>query len=461
MKQVRLGAAFAAAAFLGVILVGGAGAASKAFVGCGSTVTSNVTLASDLNCSAGGTNGLTVGANGVTINLNGHTITGGGGPDGYAGVDAQTYDHVTIKNGSIKNFTTGVAASGATVQIAGVNIVLDGDFSGPCPSPMLVGVFLQGASKAKVTGVVVSNTGAPTDSGTCNDGVGAYGIGGIGMTRSTFSKNTVSGMNGSFVGFQSSDNTWSKNTSTGVPGVTLGFADLDGGYGFNGVGNTYNGDVATGGAIGFYFEEDTNGLNDSGYSAVTLTGSTGNSNTNAGLYLDKPYYCASPVAGTRGPAPTCTGSTISGNTFQGNGEDGVQANHPFFTSFNKNNAVGNTDDGFDLRAACNASVTGNKAINNGDNGFVFDNDGLGLSGWCDNTVATKNLGQDNGNDGFQIHNYNECGNGLFDSNTATGNNDTGMWAEDYYVPGLKNVSTGNDDNNTWNLNVTKTPGLCG
>ena len=103
----------------------------------------------------------------------------------------------------------------------------------------------------------------------------------------------------------------------------------------------------------------------------------------------------------------------------------MQANHPFFTSFNKNNAVGNTDDGFDLRAACNASVTGNKAINNGDNGFVFDNDGLGLSGWCDNTVATKNLGQDNGNDGFQIHNYNECGNGFFDSNTATGNNDTG------------------------------------
>ena len=36
-----------------------------------------------------------------------------------------------------------------------------------------------------------------------------------------------------------------------------------------------------------------------------------------------------------------------------------------------------------------------------------------------------------------------------------------MWAEDYYVPGLKNVSTGNDDNTTWNLNVTKTPGLCG
>jgi hypothetical protein len=36
-----------------------------------------------------------------------------------------------------------------------------------------------------------------------------------------------------------------------------------------------------------------------------------------------------------------------------------------------------------------------------------------------------------------------------------------MWAEDYYVPGVKNVSTGNGDNTTYNLNVTKTQGACG
>ncbi len=83
----------------------------------------------------------------------------------------------------------------------------------------------------------------------------------------------------------------------------------------------------------------------------------------------------------------------------------------------------------------------------------------GADAWRDNVSVTKNLGQDNGNDGFQIHNYNTCA-WLFDSNTATGNADTGMWAEDYYVPGLKNVSTGNGDNITWNLNVSKTGGNC-
>ncbi len=88
---------------------------------CGQTVSGNVMLAADLNCSAG--DGLVVGAKGTTINLNGHTISGtptgssvgvlnGGGLN--AGFTA-----VVVRNGTILGFHRGVdlGASGGTVQV--------------------------------------------------------------------------------------------------------------------------------------------------------------------------------------------------------------------------------------------------------------------------------------------------------------------------------------------------------
>ena len=53
--------------------------ASAASPSCDTTVTTNVKLTSDLNCS--GEMGLTIGKKNITINLNGHTISGGTGGD--------------------------------------------------------------------------------------------------------------------------------------------------------------------------------------------------------------------------------------------------------------------------------------------------------------------------------------------------------------------------------------------
>src|SRR4051812_47901775 len=76
--------------------------ASAQALTCGQTVTKNVKLTEDLDCSAGGTNGLEVGKSGVTIDLNGHSIIGAGGDDGFEGVESVGFNEVTIKDGSIK-----------------------------------------------------------------------------------------------------------------------------------------------------------------------------------------------------------------------------------------------------------------------------------------------------------------------------------------------------------------------
>src|SRR3954451_12750416 len=126
--------AIVALAAVGVTLgVGSAAAASKTFVGCGSSVSSNVTLVADLNCSGGGDNGLNVDASGITINLNGHTITGAGGNDGYYGIELNGNSFVTIKNGTIANFQRGIDATNLDkLTVTGVHVVLDGFVDGAC-----------------------------------------------------------------------------------------------------------------------------------------------------------------------------------------------------------------------------------------------------------------------------------------------------------------------------------------
>jgi parallel beta-helix repeat protein len=81
-------------------------APSSAFaVNCGDTITSNLTLTSDLHCSTGWT-ALYVPTSGVTINLNGHTLSG---TPGQAGISLSYASGVTIKGpGRISGFWSGV-----------------------------------------------------------------------------------------------------------------------------------------------------------------------------------------------------------------------------------------------------------------------------------------------------------------------------------------------------------------
>lgn len=97
----------------GVMALGG-GPSLASHVACGDTITADTTLDSDLTgCPS---NGLVIGADDVTLDLNGHTIAGDGKPVKRCrrgefcdtGVVNDGHDGVTIRDGSVREFFSGV-----------------------------------------------------------------------------------------------------------------------------------------------------------------------------------------------------------------------------------------------------------------------------------------------------------------------------------------------------------------
>jgi hypothetical protein len=117
-RPALLAAAVAAAALA-------APAVASANPACGSTVTHNVTLHSDMTCLS--SDGLDVGKSGVTINLNGHTITG---TSSYDGINNYHHNNVTVENGTVRDFDYGVlyeyTAGSRILHVKALNIAYDG-----------------------------------------------------------------------------------------------------------------------------------------------------------------------------------------------------------------------------------------------------------------------------------------------------------------------------------------------
>ncbi len=103
--RVLAGAAVPAL-LLGALAVSPAAASSEPT--CGSTLTTDTVLTSDLNCPAG--DGLVIGASGITLDLGGHTLSGSGGDSmGVADIGlAESITGVTIRNGTIADFGYGI-----------------------------------------------------------------------------------------------------------------------------------------------------------------------------------------------------------------------------------------------------------------------------------------------------------------------------------------------------------------
>ena len=110
---------------------GGDAASGIGVMACGSTLTKDLTLAEDLDCSGTGGSGLIIGADNIIIDGNGHTITGTYGTPSVditdptniqAGVKNLGYSHVTIKNLRIANFFLGVAEVGLTSELSNITI---------------------------------------------------------------------------------------------------------------------------------------------------------------------------------------------------------------------------------------------------------------------------------------------------------------------------------------------------
>jgi parallel beta-helix repeat protein len=85
-----------------------AGQALATHVHCGETITQDTTLDSDLIDCPG--DGIVIGADDITLDLNGHVIDGAGL---YAGVLNPGFGHLTVENGAIRQFATGIDNDGS------------------------------------------------------------------------------------------------------------------------------------------------------------------------------------------------------------------------------------------------------------------------------------------------------------------------------------------------------------
>ena len=101
------------------IAVGGGPASPASSIGCGDTITADTTLDSDLlNCPS---NGIVIGADDITLDLNGHTVAGDGDPVKRCrrdhicdvGVANDGHDGVTVRDGSVHGFASGVVIAQA------------------------------------------------------------------------------------------------------------------------------------------------------------------------------------------------------------------------------------------------------------------------------------------------------------------------------------------------------------
>jgi parallel beta-helix repeat protein len=107
-RTTAIPAAAAAAGLLAALPSLPAGAETSGALSCGSVVTTDVTLTSDITgCQE---YGLVVAADGVTIDLNGFRITGAGRGTTRAGIYIDGADWITVRNGSVAGFALGVDA---------------------------------------------------------------------------------------------------------------------------------------------------------------------------------------------------------------------------------------------------------------------------------------------------------------------------------------------------------------
>jgi parallel beta-helix repeat protein len=104
-------------------------------VGCGSVITTDTVLDSDLTCPA---EGIVIGADNITLDLNGHTLTGPGltctvcGPFDSVpdGVRVERRNGVTIKNGYIAGFVFGIRLVDADSNVVDQVVTTNSTFNG-------------------------------------------------------------------------------------------------------------------------------------------------------------------------------------------------------------------------------------------------------------------------------------------------------------------------------------------
>jgi large repetitive protein len=147
MRYVR--ALLLAAGFAAIVAFGPeASAATTQIDHCNQTVTTSGVLTQNLFCQ--GMPGIVVGASGITIDLKGFRLRGDN-TSGNIGVDdSGGFDKVTVKDGVVRNFDTGVYATGENVAVS--DLVVSGNTN--------AGISVNGGGSAKITSVTASGNGS-------------------------------------------------------------------------------------------------------------------------------------------------------------------------------------------------------------------------------------------------------------------------------------------------------------
>jgi hypothetical protein len=182
---------------------------------CGQVVTTNALLTADLVCTG---DGVVVAASGITIDLGGHTMRGDRSP-GHDGIDdSGAFDRVTVKNGVVRNFQSGIYAishadgfgvSGVVVSGSAFGSYVVGDAASITSSTFagnVVGIDIFGDSASvtattvagnDVQGILVTGDALAVKSSTVS-GNGASGISVEGnrasVRSSTLTGNAVDGV---------------------------------------------------------------------------------------------------------------------------------------------------------------------------------------------------------------------------------------------------------------------------
>ena len=156
-RQRRIGiGAVLAALFAGTALVGSADAVTP--LGCGSVIKANTTLAADIGpCNQGG---LIIGADNVTLNLGGKTVFGKTrGGDG-AGIRIEGRSNVTLTNGIVRAFDTGVVIlGGGSNTVQGVSVRNNVGVLKSGKQQLGDGVAIQSSNNNTITGNTITGNG--------------------------------------------------------------------------------------------------------------------------------------------------------------------------------------------------------------------------------------------------------------------------------------------------------------
>ncbi|HEY2385337.1 MAG TPA: right-handed parallel beta-helix repeat-containing protein [Candidatus Binatia bacterium] len=317
---------------------------------CNMHVSSSITLGADTPICAG-TSGIVVDTGGITINLNGHRLQGDRAP-GVFGVDVAGNANVTIENGVIRGFGTGVRAFGAGTKLVNVEV----------RDNVADGAALDGTGTETISKSIFAGNGATGVT------VGADAIPKV--SASFFVGNTTDGLASSAAGGSFAGVTATLNHGSGVTlaAASAGSSVQKALLARNTGAGVFLQTSSTGTVAGSTIIGNADGISSISAGTLTFSGNVIGGNTFDGIEVAGPSHPNTVKSNTLignandGASVTLTASatTVEKNLAIGNRRDGLVSGSP--ATFAKNTADGNLAIGIDASQGTDGG--GNRAAGN-------------------------------------------------------------------------------------------------